>query len=105
MDGNFSGTFELRLAACDTVIFLDLPRALCMWRVVKRAYTYRNTVRPDMAEGCRERLNVEFLSWVWNYGKRSRPKLLSRIEEQGRGKQVITLHSNSEVEKFLAGVG
>src|SRR5687767_15631826 len=35
MDGNFSGTFEHRLGACDTVIFLDLPRWVCAWLVLK----------------------------------------------------------------------
>jgi adenylate kinase family enzyme len=26
IDGNYGGTLEVRLGACDTVIFLDLPR-------------------------------------------------------------------------------
>ena len=26
MDGNYGGTLDARLAACDTVIFLDVPR-------------------------------------------------------------------------------
>jgi adenylate kinase family enzyme len=105
MDGNYSGTLDVRLAACDTVVFLDVPRVVCLWRVVKRAYIYRDGGRPDVAEGCRETLNGEFLLWVWNYPGRSRPKALARIEEHGRGKQVITLRSSAEVEKFLAEVG
>jgi hypothetical protein len=34
MDGNYAGTLDRRLAACDTVIFLDLPRTVCLWRAV-----------------------------------------------------------------------
>jgi adenylate kinase family enzyme len=101
MDGNYSGTLDVRLAACDSVVFLDLPRTLCLWRVLKRALIYRGTSRPDVAEGCHEHLNMEFFLWVWNYPKRSRPKLLSRLEEHARGKQVFNLRSSVEVEKFL----
>ncbi len=34
MDGNYSGTLDIRIAACDTVIFLDMPRTLCLWRML-----------------------------------------------------------------------
>ncbi|HEX7316793.1 MAG TPA: DNA topology modulation protein [Pyrinomonadaceae bacterium] len=105
MDGNFSGTLELRLAACDTVIFLDLPRAVCVWRALKRWLMYRDARRPDMAEGCGEKFDLKFLDWIWNYPSRSRPKVLARIEEHARDKQVITLRSSDEVEKFLTEVG
>jgi adenylate kinase family enzyme len=104
MDGNYSGTLDVRLAACDTVIFLDLPRVLCTWRVMKRAAIYRGATRPDMAEGCQEKMDLEFLSWVWNYPRRSRPKILARLEEFSGGKQVYRLRSSAEAEKFLAEV-
>lgn len=105
MDGNYSGTLDVRLAACDTAIFLDLPRVLCVWRVLKRTLMYRYRRRPDMAEGCREKLNVEFLLWVWNYRKRSRPKVLKRLAEHVDGKEIYILRSAAEVERFLVEVG
>src|SRR5215470_7625258 len=40
MDGNFSDTLVMRMAACDTVIFLDLARLICLWRVLKRVALY-----------------------------------------------------------------
>jgi adenylate kinase family enzyme len=107
MDGNYSGTLDFRLDACDTVIFIDLPRAVCTWRIVKRSLMYRGTSRPDMGEGCREQLNKDFLVfllWVWNYPRRSRPKVLRLLEEKAGGKQVYTLRSSAEVERFLAEV-
>jgi adenylate kinase family enzyme len=36
MDGNYGGTMDLRLARADTVIFLDLPRLVCLWGIVSR---------------------------------------------------------------------
>src|SRR5918992_2213979 len=41
IDGNYSGTLELRLQKADTVVFLDMPRRLCLWRIVKRNLQYR----------------------------------------------------------------
>lgn len=101
MDGNYSGTLEARLAACDTVIFLDLPRTVCVWRVLKRRVMYRRARRPDVAEGCPETVNAEFLLWVWNYPVRSRPKALALLEKHGGGKRIVHLRSSAEAERFL----
>jgi adenylate kinase family enzyme len=101
LDGNYSGTLDLRLEACDTVIFLDLPRLICLWRVVKRWRVYRNHSRPDVAEGCNDKLDWEFISWVWNYGKRSRPKIVGALNRSAQSKQVIWLRTSAEVERFL----
>ncbi len=101
MDGNYSGTLDLRLEACDTVIFLDLPRLICLWRVVKRWRKYRNRSRPDVAEGCNDKLDWEFVSWVWNYRNRSRPKIVERLKRSAQSKQVIWLRTPAEVERFL----
>ncbi|HEV2765977.1 MAG TPA: DNA topology modulation protein [Pyrinomonadaceae bacterium] len=102
MDGNYSGTLEQRLAACDTVVFLDLPRTVCLWRVVRRAVRYRGRSRPDMAEGCPERLTFSFLWWVWRYPKRSRPQVLERLKAAAQAKRVVHLRTSAEAEQFLA---
>lgn len=104
MDGNYSGTLELRLAACDTVVFLDLPRAACVWGILKRAFIYRRATRPDMARGCPERVTADFLRWVWNYPARARPKVLKLLAEHAGGRRVVRLRTRAEVEEFLARV-
>jgi adenylate kinase family enzyme len=101
MDGNYSGTMERRLAVCDTVVFLDLPRTLCLWRVIKRRAIFRGRARPDMAEGCRERLTWEFARWVWTYGRARRPGVLKRLGELSEGQRVHVLRSSREVRRFL----
>lgn len=104
IDGNYSGTLDVRLAACDTVVFIDLPRAVCIWRVLKRVVTYRNGGRPDMAEGCSEKFNLDFLLWIWNYPSRTRPKVVKLLKEHSENKRVVWLRSRSEVEEFLCGL-
>ena len=102
MDGNFSATLETRLAACDTVVFLDLPRAVCLWRVLRRLVTYYRRRRPDMAEGCHESFDLEFIRWVWGYRARTRPQVVRLLEENARTKRVVWLRSPAEVAEFLA---
>jgi adenylate kinase family enzyme len=101
IDGNYSGTLDLRLKSCDTIIFLDLNRFVCMWRILKRLFRYRQETRPDMAEGCSEKIDLEFVFWVWNYSRRSRPKVIRLISECAETKQIVWLNSRAEVEKFL----
>src|SRR6266487_2335270 len=79
MDGNYGGTLDLRLEACDTVVFLDLPRLVCLWRVLRRQVRHFGQVRPELPPGCRERLSWEFLVWIWTYGSRRRGDVLRRL--------------------------
>ena len=102
MDGNYGGTVEIRLAAADTIVFLDFPRRVALWRAFKRRLRYRGRSRPDMAEGCPEQLSPEFVLWLWNWPKTSRPKLIGKIEKHGARVRRVVLRSPAEVERFLA---
>lgn len=102
IDGNYGGTMDLRLGSCDTAIFLDFPRHLCTWRVFKRAIYYRGRTRPDLGEGCPEKIDLPFLKWTWNYPTRSRPNVLERLKRVSDRVSIITLRADSEVEDFLA---
>jgi adenylate kinase family enzyme len=102
MDGNYGGTIEERLKACDTVVFLAFPRILCLYRVIKRALVYRGKARPDLSPGCPEQLpDREFLSWIWTYPKKRMPKILEMLQAYEREKQIFILRSPSEVRRFL----
>jgi adenylate kinase family enzyme len=100
MDGNFGGTREMRMQACDTVILLDMPRWLCMYRILKRTLLYHRDTRPDMAEGCKERFDLEFILWVWNYPNRSRRRVEAELE-RFRRKRIVILRSAREISDFL----
>ena len=101
IDGNFGGTLDQRVARCDTIIFLDMSRLLCLWRIVKRRLTYLNIARPDMAKGCDEKVDFEFVSWVWNYSRRTRPRILSMMQINSERKRMVWLQSPGDVKRFL----
>ncbi|MBP0617375.1 DNA topology modulation protein FlaR [Jiella mangrovi] len=97
-DGNNSRTMALRGEKADTLIYLDLPRSLCMRRVLKRIALGYGRVRPDMAAGCPERLDPDFLKWVWTFPRHSAPGLAAFYEAFPRRK--YRLCSTMEVEAF-----
>lgn len=104
IDGNYGGTMEMRIERCDTVIFLDLPRVICVWRALKRFLTYRKGGRPDMTEGCDENLDWKFLKWIWDYPTHTKPKVESLLRRFQKTKTVIRLQSKKEVERFLQNI-
>ena len=104
MDGNFGGTLAARVRRADTVVFLDLHPLRCLGRVARRRWAYRNRNRPDMAEGCPEKLDASFLRWVLSYRWRSRPRLRRLLAEAGPGLRVVVLRTPREVAAWLAAV-
>ena len=101
MDGNYAGTLDRRLAACDTVVFLDLPRTVCLWRAVKRRIVFHRRSRPDMTEGCDERLTWQFIQWIWEYPAKRRPGVLAKLAALRPDQRAIVLRSTAEIETFL----
>lgn len=69
MDGNYARTLDWRLSRADCVILLEMPRLVCIAGVLGRIARSRGRTRPDMAAGCPERLDWEFLRWVWRFPK------------------------------------
>ena len=101
MDGNYGGTLAPRLVAADAVVFLDLPTAVCLWRVVRRRIAHRGGGRrDDMAEGCAEQLDAAFLWWILTYRRRRRPEVLAQLDAMPRDRVAIVLRSRAEVRAF-----
>ena len=100
MDGNFNRTMPQRLSKCDTIIYLDFSRWACLWGVVRRIITTYGTVRPDMGEGCPERLDLNFLRWVWNYNKDKRQRNYRLLNEAAHAEKIV-LKNRRMVNQFL----
>ncbi len=83
-------------------MFLDLPRLVCLWRVLKRQVQHFGQVRPELAPGCRERLSWVFLVWIWTYRSRRRGEILRRLAALDSRKRVAILGSAAAIEDFLA---
>ncbi|PLK23554.1 topology modulation protein [Porphyrobacter sp. TH134] len=79
IEGNYGSTLAPRLERADTVIYLDFPIRLCLWRLVKRIAAHRGRSRPDMPDGCPERFDPAFfwyvMTWHAGPGPRTEAKL------------------------------
>jgi adenylate kinase family enzyme len=99
IDGNYSGSLETRLARADTVILLDFPPWSCVARIVRRVWQGRGQTRPDMAEGCPEQFNLEFLVYVATFPFTARKRTLAKLWRFNGN--VIRLRGSREVRAFL----
>ena len=99
IDGNYGGTLESRLVRADTVIDLEFPAPLCVWRILKRVATTRGRVRPDMAQGCPEQFNFEFLLYTAAFPFTARKRADAKLARFTG--QRIHLRSPAEVRRFL----
>ena len=80
IEGNYTGTIAPRFAAADTVIYLDAPSLLCVFRIVLRTAANRGRVRADAAPGYVERWNPEFLRFAWSWNRTRRARCLALVD-------------------------
>ena len=100
MDGNYNRTMPERLQYCDTVIYLDFSRWACLYGIFKRLLTNIGKTRPDMGPGCKEKVDWEFVKWVWNFNKNKRERYYRMLNET-QGIETIVLKNRRMVKRFL----
>ena len=96
IDGNFASTMEMRLAACDTVFFLDYSLEVCLSGVDAR----RGKSRPDMP-WTETALDPELVTLVQNYARDNRPQILSLLA-QYPDKHALIFTARQEAEQWLS---
>ena len=101
MDGNYSSTYDVRMARADSLVWLDYPRHVCVRRVLLRTLRDYGRTRPDLPEGCPERLDLAFLRYVWGFPRKHRPRIVAGIEQFGSHLHTTRLVCDSDVEAFL----
>ncbi len=104
MEGNYSGTFDLRLPRADTIIFLDFSTLSCLWRVLKRTIRYHGTTRPDMTKNCPERFDLEFFHYILSYNSTRRKGILKILEQLKNEKTIHIFKNDKEKETFLRSI-
>jgi len=102
MDGNYKGSLDIRIPAADTIIFMDFPRLVCLFNLIRRIIHWHGRTRPDVHPGCPERFDMEMFRWVWTFPRNARPEIMEKLQDFGAGKRVILLHSRRETSRFLA---
>jgi adenylate kinase family enzyme len=100
IDGNYGGTLARRLERAQLVVNLDYPRSVFFPRMLRRVLGHYGRTRPDMAPGCPERLDWEFVRYTWRY----RIDVLPRREAPiaASGVRVLGFRTPREAKAWLA---
>jgi len=101
MDGNYSGTLDIRLKYADTVIFLDFSRTACILGALKRLAAHIGRVREEMPAGCAERFDTQFLNWIWRFPRSSRPAILELLDKASPETSLFVVKNRSSLQKLL----
>jgi len=101
IDGTYDSTLDIRLPRADTVFFMDYPRYFCMWRIFKRYVTNFRRVRSDMADGCPERIDTEFLKFTWNYHRDHFPKIHNCLRKYYANGEQIVFKNPANTREYL----
>lgn len=101
MDGNYNSSFEVRFKRADTIIFLDLPRRIAFYGVIKRRIQYHGKLRDDMPSDWKEKANWEFLKYVWKFNGEHRDIILSSIDNT-KGKKVVVFNNRKQLNSYVS---
>lgn len=101
MDGNGPSSFHLRLPRADLVIWVRMPRMVCVKGALVRAITHLGRTRQEMALGCKERIDFEFLRFIWNFERKSAPVVEQKLAQFGGDVPVFQVKSRDEMKQLL----
>jgi adenylate kinase family enzyme len=101
MDGTNPSTFDIRLPRTDIVIWVRMPRLLCVWGVVTRWLKHIGRTRPEMAPGCIEKVDWQFLEFIWTFEKKFSPRVTSAIASHGPHVPVLQVKSRRQMRALL----
>ena len=97
IDGNYGATMDLRMQACDTIVFLDYSLDVCLNGIKER----RGKPRTDMPwienEGEED---AEFIEFIKNYNVESRPKVMKLLDKYSH-KDIFIFNNRDEADEFL----
>ncbi len=101
IEGTYLNSSKRHLKAADTIIFLDIPRLLCLQRLIKRHREYKKRFRRDIPKECTDRLTMfrklKVLTFPLHGGR-----TIKQTIRNYKSKKIIWLRSSKEVKDFLA---
>lgn len=96
IDGDYSRTYEMRMDACDTIIFLDYSLKSCLAGVEERL----GEKRVDLP-WVEEELDDDFKKWIINWKKDILPKLMSLLNKYKESKEVYIFKTRKDANDYL----
>lgn len=100
IDGNYAGSFDIRFKRATTVIFLDYNKYVCTYRILKRWLKNIGKSRADIADACKEKMDMQFLKFVWSFPKKHRYKIMDKLDEYHSLNRIV-LKNQKQTDELL----
>jgi adenylate kinase family enzyme len=97
IEGCSISTLEMRFATADTIIYLNLPRLTCIWRVFKRMFTSDAHLSET---GCLNGVNWPLIKYIWNF-ERDKRQGIEELSKRYPKVNFIVFHSSNDLKEYL----
>lgn len=105
VDGNFLPLVgDLILPRADQVLWVEVPRWLCLLRVAWRVIDPKSAGRAELPVGCRDSLDRDMLSFIWTFDRKARHATERILAETVPDLQVEHLNGARGIAAFVAGL-
>lgn len=102
IDGNYTGLYQgRRLDEADLIFFLDFSRTVCLRQAIGRYRFWRGKTRDDMAAGCNEKLDLEFIWWILRKGRTHDRKARFQGILKQYPEKVTVFKTRRETDRYL----
>ncbi len=102
IDGTYSGLhFSRRLEESDLIVMLLFNRFTCFKRVLSRYRKFKGKTRPDMADGCAEKLDLEFARWVLLDGRTPKKRAKFKRAALMFPEKTVVIRNQRQLNKLL----
>jgi adenylate kinase family enzyme len=101
IDGNYSSTMEIRFAAADLIIFMDINRLQCIISAAKRTGKKRSDLPDYLTES--SMFSKEFFQFckdIWNFPKENGKNIIN-LHEKYPGKEFLHIKSRRQIKSLL----
>lgn len=101
IDGNYTKVAPNRFEECDLLFYFDFNRFTCIRNAYRRYRKYQHTTRDDMAKGCDETLDWEFINWILFRGRTHKKKKYFKNLKKKYADKFIVFHNHKQVDAYL----
>ncbi len=103
IDGNYSHLLlDRRLEEADLIVMLLFGRFTCLSRVLKRYKTFRTKTRPDMADGCSEKVDADFIKWILWKGRTRKKRAWYKSIREKYPEKITVLRNQRQLDAYYA---
>lgn len=96
VDGNYGSTMEMRMAACDTVFFLDFSVDVCLDGIRERMGKPRSDMPwVETAE------DPEFVEYIKNFNIQSKPRIAELLDKYKEERTVVIFKSREDADGYI----